>query len=160
MHRTAPLMVSFKKLGLIAALLMLAGCVVESGTTNRPPVRPHPAPSACPYNYAPVCGQRNGVQKTMPNACTANAQGYRIVANGECGSRPGHGWGNNDGRPNQSHRPRPPRPPYVKPGKPSNIACTREFDPVCAISGRDKRSFPNACEAQRAGFRPVRPGQC
>lgn len=159
-------MISFKKIGLISALMIISGCVVETGSVSHPPVRPHPAPTACPFHYAPVCGQRNGIRKTLPNQCVAHAQGYRIIARGECSRHPGNDWGNNGDRPNQSHRPRPPRPPYVKPGRPSNpgnpsnIACTREFNPVCAVKGRHKRSFPNACEAGRAGFHPISTGQC
>ncbi|MHC3940471.1 MULTISPECIES: Kazal-type serine protease inhibitor domain-containing protein [Paenochrobactrum] len=150
-------MISFKKLGLISALLVLSGCVVESNNSNRPVVKPHPVQTACPYIYAPVCAQRNNVRKTLPNQCVANAQGYRVISQGECGSRPNNGWGNNQIQPNQPHR---PRPPQLKPTKPSNMACTREFKPVCAIRGKDKRSFANACEAQRAGYRYAKAGQC
>ncbi|MGU3575802.1 Kazal-type serine protease inhibitor domain-containing protein [Brucellaceae bacterium C25G] len=153
-------MFSFYKIGLISTVLILSGCVVETTGTSRPPVRPQPSPVACPHIYAPVCGQHNGVRKTLANQCVARAQGYRIVSQGECSNRPQNDWSNNHSRPNQSQRPRPSRPPFVKPQKPSNVACTREFNPVCAINGRDKRSFPNSCEAQRAGFRPVSAGQC
>lgn len=158
-------MVNLKKFGFISALLMLSGCVVDGGNDYRPPVRPQPSQIACPLIHAPVCGERNGMRRTMANECTAKAQGYRVVSRGECGSRPGNGWGNND-RPSQSQRPRPPRPPYVNPGKPvtpskpSQIACTREFNPVCAIRGNKKRNFPNSCEARSAGYRVVNGAQC
>jgi hypothetical protein len=38
--------------------------------------------------------------------------------------------------------------------------CTREYAPVCARSGSDRRTFPNECEADRAGYRIIRDGEC
>ncbi|MFU0506736.1 Kazal-type serine protease inhibitor family protein [Pseudaminobacter sp. NGMCC 1.201702] len=38
--------------------------------------------------------------------------------------------------------------------------CTREYQPVCGERGPSRQSFPNACEADRAGYRIVYPGQC
>lgn len=39
-------------------------------------------------------------------------------------------------------------------------ACTKEFVPVCARSGRVERTFGNACEARAAGFTIRYQGQC
>jgi len=50
-------------------------------------------------------------------------------------------------------RPRPgpgPRPEF----------CTREYDPVCGERRSDRQTFANACEADRAGYRIVRRGEC
>ena len=44
--------------------------------------------------------------------------------------------------------------------RPGPQFCTREFDPVCARSGRDFRTFANGCLARRAGFRIVARGEC
>ena len=51
-----------------------------------------------------------------------------------------------------------PRPiPGPRPG-PS--FCTREFQPVCAIRGGERRTFANGCFADRAGFNIIRRGEC
>lgn len=38
--------------------------------------------------------------------------------------------------------------------------CSREYAPVCARRGDDRRTFPNDCEADRAGYYVIRDGQC
>lgn len=38
--------------------------------------------------------------------------------------------------------------------------CTREYEPVCARRGDDRQTFPNECEAERAGYFVIRDGQC
>ena len=38
--------------------------------------------------------------------------------------------------------------------------CTREYDPVCARDGRERRTFSNACEARSEGYRVLYEGQC
>lgn len=43
-----------------------------------------------------------------------------------------------------------PRPQY----------CTREYEPVCARRGNDRRTFANACRAETSGFRVIRYGEC
>lgn len=56
----------------------------------RPPIggeRPRP-PMACTQEYRPVCAQRGGSTRTFGNECSARAEGYRVIRNGECG---GHG---------------------------------------------------------------------
>ena len=143
-------------LGLIAGAVFLAGCVAEGGPDYRPPVRPvQSQPQMCPMIYAPVCGERGQSRKTFGNACQARADGYRIVGNGECSSRPvtrpGSGWGGGAMRPpHQGNRP----------GRPSAGACTREFMPVCARRGNDRQTFSNRCEAERAGYSIISGSQC
>lgn len=51
------------------------------------------------------------------------------------------------------HRPPPPRP-----GGPA--ACTFEHAPVCAVRGRDRQTFSNACMARSDGYRVVHAGAC
>lgn len=151
----AMLLSRISRLGLIASAIFLAGCVAEGGPDYRPPVRPAPSqPQMCPMIYAPVCGERGHSRKTFGNACQARADGYRIVGNGQCSSRPGAdaGWGGG----------RPSRPPHQgnRPGRPGAGACTREYMPVCARRGNDRQTFPNRCEAERAGYRITDGGQC
>lgn len=50
---------------------------------------------------------------------------------------------------------RPPPPP-----RPGPRLCTREYAPVCGRQGARTRTFPNSCEADRAGYRIAHPGQC
>lgn len=142
------------RLSVLAGVMFLAGCVAEGGPDYRPPVRPGPSqPQMCPMIYAPVCGERGSSRKTFGNACQARADGYRIVGNGQCSSRPGSGWGGD----------RPGRPPHQgnRPGRPGPVAaCTREYMPVCARRGNAKQTFPNRCEAERAGYRITNGGQC
>lgn len=51
--------------------------------------------------------------------------------------------------------PRPGPGPGPGPGY-----CTREYDPVCARRGNERRTFSNACMADRAGYRVMRRGEC
>ena len=38
----------------------------------------------CTQEYRPVCAVRDGMRRTYSNACTARADGARIIANGPC----------------------------------------------------------------------------
>lgn len=96
-----------------------------------------PPQQACTMDYRPVCGERRGDRQTFSNACVAEAEGYRVVREGECrGGGGGGGWA------------------------PPQRACTREYAPVCARRGRDVRTFGNSCEAEAAEYRIMRPGAC
>ncbi len=53
--------------------------------------------------------------------------------------------------------PRPPPGPGPGPGP---GYCTREYDPVCARRDGERRTFSNACLADRAGYRVIRRGEC
>nr|WP_295461796.1 Kazal-type serine protease inhibitor [Mesorhizobium sp.] len=46
------------------------------------------------------------------------------------------------------------------PVEPDPQYCTREYAPVCARRGDDRRTFPNDCEAERAGYYVIRDGEC
>ena len=126
----------FGKTGIFAAfaLLALAACtvVVEDEPRPRPP---EPGPAFCTREYAPVCAVQGGDRRTFGNACVARAEGYRIVASGEC----------------RQTRPPQPRPPQ---------ACTFDYRPVCAVRGRDQRTFSNSCMAEADGYRVIRNGEC
>lgn len=49
-------------------------------------------------------------------------------------------------------------PPPGPPG--GGRICARIYDPVCATRGRQSQTFPNACEAQSAGWDVRYGGQC
>lgn len=38
--------------------------------------------------------------------------------------------------------------------------CTREYQPVCARRGEERRTFSNACQADVSGYRVIRYGEC
>lgn len=126
----------FASLPIITLAGLLAACVMEEGPRPLPPEAGRPA--ACTFEYAPVCGERRGQRATYGNACMARAEGARIVHDGEC--RGG------------SAGPRPPGGPQQ--------ACTREYQPVCAVRRGERRTFGNACEAEAADHRIVHGGAC
>ncbi|WP_426236087.1 Kazal-type serine protease inhibitor domain-containing protein [Pararhizobium sp. DWP1-1-3] len=41
-------------------------------------------PQMCTNEYAPVCARQGGREQTFPNGCTAQAQGFRVIGDGEC----------------------------------------------------------------------------
>jgi hypothetical protein len=51
------------------------------------------------------------------------------------------------------------RPPPSRPTPPP-IACTREYMPVCAQRGGQRRTFGNACMARAEGFSILGDGEC
>ena len=102
---------SFAKIagGLAVTAVMLAGCVVvEDGPGHRPPPPRPGGPTACTFEYAPVCGERRGDRQTFSNACLARADGYRVAYGGQCRAsrpdRPGPG----------PERPPRPRRPHLR----------------------------------------------
>ena len=51
--------------------------------------------------------------------------------------------------------------PWPGPGAgPGPGFCTREYEPVCARRHGERRTFSNACLADRAGYRVIRRGEC
>lgn len=50
----------------------------------------------------------------------------------------------------------PPRPPRPAPPR----ICTQQYEPVCAVRGERRRTFPNVCFARAEGYYPVHPGRC
>ena len=75
----------FARLATIACILAdpfvaAAGAASEPNNGNFP----RPRPSVCTQQYAPVCGEINGVTKTYSNACFAAADGAKVIAEGPC----------------------------------------------------------------------------
>jgi len=107
-----------------ALALTLAGC---EATVTPPPANP----GLCPQIYQPVCARTGGGrQQTFPNACTAEAQGYRAYSPGECQAAP------------------------------SDRVCPQIYQPVCAARAGRLSTYPNDCVAGAQGARVVRPGPC
>lgn len=113
----------------------------------RPQGRPDPEerPQFCTREYNPVCARRGNRTQTFSNACTAEADGFRVIGRGECRSdeRPGGGIDLPDERPES------------RPG-----VCTREYAPVCGRRGDRTRTFPNSCMADAEGFRIIDNNAC
>lgn len=134
----------------LAVTVVAAGCtavVYEDGPRPLPPGPPPGPGPICTREYAPVCGERRGIQRTFSNDCEADASGYRVIYGGECRVGP----------------PPRPRPPYPGPGPisgPGDRFCTQQYAPVCARRGRDVRTFGNACEAETSGYRVIDRGRC
>jgi Kazal-type serine protease inhibitor domain len=96
-------------------------------------------PRGCSREYDPVCARRGGDQRSFANSCLADEAGYRIARRGECRGGGDESAGGGDG----------------------TRTCTREYRPVCATRrGSEPRTFPNACEAEAARYRPVSNGEC
>ena len=58
--------------------------VVREGQCGDPTPEPTKTPIFCTENYDPVCGSKDGAQKTYSNACFAHADDAKVVADGEC----------------------------------------------------------------------------
>jgi hypothetical protein len=130
----------------LGAAALSACTVVVDEPRPLPPTGP--GPRVCTREYEPVCARRGPDRRSFPNACEADRAGFRAVYPGQC--RGDGGQGGVTPRP-----PEPPRPPQPEPG-----FCTSQYEPVCATLHGTERTFPNSCEADRAGFRAVYPGQC
>lgn len=47
--------------------------------------RPGRPQQACTMDYRPVCAVRGDQRRTFGNACSADAEGFRVIGEGECG---------------------------------------------------------------------------
>ncbi len=165
----------------LLALLALSGCEAQRESPYLPGQPMSAGPQACPRIYNPVCGARGGARRTFPNSCEASASGYGVLHDGECGSGPpgggygsgpygggssgggsygggsygggGYGDGAYDGG----------RDPYGPPGgatQSSGQMCPMIYKPVCARNGNETRTFPNACQADNAGYQVLYESEC
>ena len=124
---------AWRRAGLLATGLVLAGCTPVVVVDEPGPVLVDPGPAFCTREYDPVCARRGGTVRTFGNDCEAEAADYRVISDGEC------------------------RRADLEP---EETFCTREYDPVCARRGGNVRSFGNECEAEAAGFRVIADGPC
>ena len=70
----------------VAALIVIAACcfiapVANAAEPDQSDIRSRPI---CTEQYAPVCGEKNGVTKTYSNACFAAADHAKVIAQGPC----------------------------------------------------------------------------
>ena len=119
----------FRVAALCAGTLLLSSCVV----VDEGPVTPR-EPQFCPRILAPVCAARAGEQRSFPNDCEAERNGFRVIADGQCGLTP--------------------------PPQPGPQSCPRIYDPVCAKGPQELRTFTNDCEADAIGYRILYAGEC
>ncbi len=98
-----------------------------------------PAPGAaagfCTAQWAPVCGVKDGVQKTYSNSGCAKADGAEVVREGQCGD------------------------PTPKPTK-TPIFCTENYDPVCGSKDGATKTYSNGCFAKADGATVTAAGEC
>ena len=146
---------TFARKATVASLLslMLASCVVVEDGPGPGPRPPRPGPQFCTREYDPVCARRGGDRQTFANSCMAEAAGYRIIRGGECRGGGGDGGWNGGGGNGGGGG-------WNGGGGGNEQFCTREYRPVCGQRGGALRTFPNACEADSAGFRVVDQGAC
>ena len=135
----------------------------------RPPRPPRPErPQACPMIYAPVCARRGNDRQTFDSACHADAAGYDVIRNGECGGgqmqppgQPGTIPGGPGAVPGGPGASSPGGQPGASgPGDGGQTVCTQEYAPVCGVVGGSQRTFSNECVARAEGARRIRPGEC
>ena len=151
----------------------VAGFTCPAGLVCRMEGQPHPDQmgtcvprQACPRIYRPVCAQ-NG--RTFPNACEARAAGQVIDHAGACTGRehrPGTVGSSCAGFTGRRCNPglycfQTRRQQDMDDGagvcRDRPQVCTRELRPVCGDNGR---TYPNPCEAARAGINVRGPGVC
>ncbi|WP_181407990.1 Kazal-type serine protease inhibitor domain-containing protein [Pararhizobium mangrovi] len=161
-------------------LLALTACTqgpVRAPLGSAPPSGPV---QACARIYRPVCAVRNADRRTFPNACEARASGYDVRSDGQCGAgqpsaddgyggsgnggfaggSPGGGYdagGGYGGNGRDDRRPQSARPGY---GAGQGQACAMVYQPVCARSGTETRTFPNACRARTSGYSILYQSEC
>jgi hypothetical protein len=58
--------------------------VIGEGQCGDQTPTPTKTPIFCTENYDPVCGSKDGAQKTYSNACFAKADDAKVVAEGAC----------------------------------------------------------------------------
>lgn len=136
------------------ALLALSGCEGEGGGPPLPGQPMSTGPRSCPRIYNPVCGARGSDQRSFPNSCEAAASGYDILYGGQCqsGGTPGGSYGGGQGGPYGS--------PGQGGGQGSGQMCPMIYKPVCGRRGGETRTFPNACQADNAGFQVLYESEC
>lgn len=121
------------RLGLLAVVITLLVSCTAVVIEDSSPIPIEAGPGICARDYEPVCARRGRDRQTFANACLADAEGYRVVSDGQC------------------RRERP---------EPENRLCSREYEPVCGRRGGTVRTFGNECQADAEGFRVISDGEC
>ena len=98
---------------------------------------PLPASAAgfCTAQWAPVCGTKDGGQKTYSNAGCAKADGAEVVAQGQCAE-------------------------IAPTTTPTPIFCAENWDPVCGAKNGAAKTYSNPCFAKADGAKVIAEGEC
>jgi hypothetical protein len=89
----------------------------------------------CTAQWAPVCAQKDGAQKTYSNVGCAKADGAEVVREGQCAD------------------------PTPKPTK-TPIFCAENYDPVCGAKDGAAKTYSNDCFAKADGATVTAAGEC
>ncbi|MEC9056024.1 MAG: Kazal-type serine protease inhibitor domain-containing protein, partial [Verrucomicrobiota bacterium] len=111
-----------------------------------------PMPEICTREFRPVCGCDG---RTYGNACEAAAAGVNVANQGACIVEKECRTNADCGDTDYCVFDNGCRGPGVCQARPR--VCTRELNPVC---GCDGRTYPNPCEAARAGVNVANRGAC
>ncbi len=111
-----------------------------------------PIPEICTREFRPVCGCDG---RTYGNACEAAAAGVNVASQGACIVEKECRTNADCGDTDYCVFDNGCRGPGVCQARPR--LCTRELNPVC---GCDGRTYPNPCEAARAGVNVANRGAC
>jgi hypothetical protein len=96
---------------------------------------PDLAAGFCTAQWAPVCGVKDGAQKTYSNVGCAKADGAEVVREGQCGEAA-------------------PKP------TPTPIFCIETYLPVCARKDGAQKTYSNDCFARADGATVASEGEC
>jgi len=115
--------------------------VISQGTCWNNPA-PTPPQKSCPYNYAPVCAEKQvqcvrapcpPQRQTFPNSCAAEIEDFTVIHQGSC----------------RAEQPAP-----------EQTICPYVYQPVCGQRGFERQTFSNSCVASRDNFSVIYQGQC
>ncbi len=100
------------------------------------PAPPAAATGLCSMLWAPVCGLKDGAEKTYSNAGCAKADDATVTHEGACGEKP------------------------APPPSSRSVFCTDEYAPVCGVKNGAARMYSNKCRAFADGAKAVEFGKC
>ncbi|MGD0185437.1 MAG: Kazal-type serine protease inhibitor domain-containing protein [Roseiarcus sp.] len=100
------------------------------------PPPPAAATGLCSMLWAPVCGLKDGAEKTYSNAGCAKADDATVAHQGPCGEK---------AAPSPSSR---------------SVVCTDEYAPVCGVKNGVAQMYSNKCRAFADGATVADLGKC
>jgi hypothetical protein len=97
---------------------------------------PAAAAGFCTMLWAPVCGLKDGAEKTYSNAGCAKADDAAVTHQGPCGEKP------------------------APPPSSRSVFCTDEYAPVCGVKNGVAQMYSNKCRAFADGATVADLGKC